>query len=200
MSLGEKCRRFGSRRSWAVAHLGVDAAAAAEVARGGDEVPPELGGEEAAHLLQLGQVPAPGRRVDQARRRLAQLLGAVAVRVHERGALHDEVAVALEHEQRVERVLLAHDLLGAEQRAVGGAQAEQLLRVAARLRAPHLPVAAQHAQARDRQAQQRLEPRRLLRRPAQQHVQPPPHSAQIKLPSYNRRRADGESGVARVRN
>jgi hypothetical protein len=77
------------------------------------------------------------------------------VRVDERRPLDDEAAVGLELGEHVERVLLPDDVLGARQRAVGVAQAEQLLDVSARLRAPHLPVAAHHAQPRHRQPQQR---------------------------------------------
>ena len=114
------------------AHLGVDPAAAAELGGGGDELPAELGGEDAPDLLQLRQVPAPRGGVHEPRRRLPQLLGALPARVDERRPLGDEAAVGLEVGERVERVLLPDGVLGARQRAVGAAQAEQLLDVPAR--------------------------------------------------------------------
>lgn len=156
-------------------HLWVDPASAAELGGSGNKPPPELGCEDALDLLQLRQVPAPCGGVHEPRCGLPQLLGALPVRVDERRPLDDEAAVGLELGEHVERVLLPDDVLGARQRAVGVAQVEQLLDVPARLRAPHLPVAAHHAQPRHRQPQQRPQPRRLLRRPPQQHVQPPPH-------------------------
>ncbi|VAI01575.1 unnamed protein product [Triticum turgidum subsp. durum] len=87
----------GQRGGEPLHELGVDAAAGAELGGGGREAPAEPGGEEGAGLLQLGEVPAARRRVAEPRRRLPQLLGAVAVRVVEQGgAVGEERAVGVE--------------------------------------------------------------------------------------------------------
>jgi hypothetical protein len=77
-----------------------------------------------------------------------QLLGALPVRVDKRRPLDDEVAVPLEHEEDVERVLLTHDLLSMEQRVIGGVEPELLLYVPAHCAYRWLRSMSRHATAR----------------------------------------------------